>query len=135
MTEPEYTARDALIHVDALLTLLRNEIQQVRDVLPESVTASDALGHVMARLEVLAGKVDEHRAAHDAYGDVYDSGVPVASVADLGGGHRWQMAWHPSPAHPANTPRTLVSGVRLPDGTTGDVIATAVGVLDVVRRS
>lgn len=134
MTEPSYTAADAILHIAACVELLRNEIQQVREALPETVTARDLADHVITRLDGLFAKVTEHQATHGAHGDVYSSGVPVASVVDLAGGHRWQRAWHPAPEYPSNTPRTLVAGIRLPDGSMADVISPAVGVLDVVRR-
>ncbi|CNK44750.1 Uncharacterised protein [Mycobacterium tuberculosis] len=100
------------------------------------MTRTDFADYALACVDRLFRGIQEHQIAHGAHGDHYSTGVPVASVVDLNSvGARWQKVWHPAPDYPANQPRTLVDGLDLGDGTVGAVIASAPGVLDVVRRN
>ncbi|ETZ31178.1 hypothetical protein JF732_18850 [Mycobacterium intracellulare] len=134
MTEPSYTAADAILHTAACVEQMRNEFQRVRDAAPDTATARDFADYVLAYVGRLFEGIQQHQVVHGAHGDHYSSGIPVSTIVDLAGGARWEKAWHPAPAHPLNQPRTLAERIPLGDGSTAAVIASAPGVLDVVRQ-
>lgn len=103
----------------------------LRDNVPPTATAADVAGWAVARLTELLEVIDTHRAALEVHAGTYSTGVPVASVVDVGAGWRWQQIWHPDPPQNRAGPlRDLV----LPDGSPGTIVASAPGVLDVVRQ-
>lgn len=133
--QPSYTAADAILHTAACVEQMRNEFQRVCDAAPDTATARDFAGYAIAYAERVWRGIAEHQVVFGAHGDHYSSGVPVSTTVDLAGGARWEKAWHPAPGHSLNRPRTLADGIPLPDGSVAAVIASAPGVLDVVRRS
>lgn len=130
MTVP-YTTADALLHVSARAQQAIANMTMLRDNLPPAATAADVAGWAVDRLAELQDVVDAHRATLDVHAGTYSTGVPVASVVDVGAGWRWQHIWHPAP--PLNRPGALRE-VGLPDGSRGTIVASAPGVLDVVRQ-
>lgn len=134
MTEPSYTTADALLHTAACVEQMRNEFQRVRDAAPDAATARDFADYALAYVDKLFAGIAQHQVVFGAHGDHYSSGIPVSTTVELAGGARWEKAWHPAPSHPLNRSRTLAEGVPLGDGSTAAVIASAPGVLDVVRQ-
>jgi hypothetical protein len=126
-----YTHADALLHVAARAEQAVANMTTLRDNLPPAVTAADVAAWAADRLQELRDVVDAHRAALDVYASEYSTGLPVASVVALGAGWRWQHIWHPAPAQSRPGP---LRNVVLPDGSHGSIVASAPGVLDVVRR-
>lgn len=133
MIEPSYTAADAILHTAAVVEQMQNELTRVRDAAPDSVTAREFADYAIAYIDRVRRGIAEHQVVFGAHGERYTSEIPVSTTVELGGGHRWEKAWHPAPAHSLNRPRTLVEGVPLPDGSVGAVICCAPGVLDVAR--
>jgi hypothetical protein len=127
----EYTAADALLHVSARAQQAIANATMLRDHLPPALTAAEVAEVSVARLTELLRVVEAHRAALGTDGELYSTGLPVASVVDMGAGWRWQQVWHPDPAQ--NRTGSL-RDVVLPDGSRGQIVVSAPGVLDVVRQ-
>ncbi|ASL08454.1 hypothetical protein MYCODSM44623_01704 [Mycobacterium intracellulare subsp. chimaera] len=132
--QPSYTPHDALLHTAACVERMRNELARVADAAPPATTVRDFADYVLAYVDQIFEGIQQHQVVHGVRGDRYTTGLPLSSIADLGGGYRWEKVWHPAPAHPSNSPRTLCERVPMGDGTFGTVIASAPGQLDVVRR-
>lgn len=136
MTEPSYTINDALLHTAAGVERLANMIAALRDHAPEAMTRTEFADRVLVWVGEVDRTVADHLTAHRARAAHYSTGIPVSSVVDVtAAGHRWEKVWHPVRSHGSNQPRRLVEGVDFGDGTTIDVLASAPGVLDVVRRT
>ncbi|WP_324738667.1 hypothetical protein P6281_06615 [Mycobacterium sp. 5-140-3-2] len=111
-------------------------VAQLRDYAPESMTRTEFADQVLAWLDEMNRTVAEHLTAHRTRAAHYSTGIPVSSVVDVtAAGHRYEKVWHPVPSHESNQPRRLANGADFGDGTTIDVLVSAPGVLDVVRRS
>ncbi|MBZ4618826.1 hypothetical protein [Mycobacterium avium] len=135
MTEPSYTAADALLHTAAGVERLRNMVTQLRDNAPDPMTRNQFADQVLAWLAETQRTVDEHRRQHGGYGERYSTGVPVSSVVEAeAAGYRYEKIWHPDPTHSSNRSRVLAEGVKFSDGVLVDVIVAAPGVLDLVHR-
>ena len=130
MTVP-YTTADALLYVSARAQQAVANATLLRDHLPPALTAAEVAEVSVARLTELLEVVEAHRATLGAHAGTYSTGVPVSSVVDVGAGWRWQHIWHPNP--PQNRAGPLRE-VVLPDGSPGTIVASAPGVLDVVRQ-
>ena len=126
----DYTTDDALLHISARAQQAVANMTMLRDNVPPAATASDVARWAVARLTELQGVVEAHRAALDVYAEKYSTGIPVASVVEVGAGWRWQHIWHPAPAQNRSGP---LRDVTLPDGAPGQIVAAAPGILDVVR--
>ncbi|WP_205843389.1 hypothetical protein, partial [Mycobacterium intracellulare] len=64
----------------------------------------------------------------------YDDGRAVVSKADLDDrGHFLAHVWDPRPDHPTNQPHVVSAGIPF-EGALIDLVVSAPGVLDVVRR-
>lgn len=129
-----YTPQDALLHIAAAIEQMRNELARVADAAPPAATVRDYANCALAYVDRVFAGIQEHQVNHGAHGDHYSTGLPVSTTVSLAGGAKWQKLHHPAPGHPINRPRVLATGVPLGDGSTADVIASAPGVLDVVRR-
>ncbi|UGT94856.1 hypothetical protein KN246_15815 [Mycobacterium intracellulare] len=135
VTEPSYTAADALLHVAAGVERLTNMVTQTCDSAPDTMTRAQFAEQVLAWLAETQRTVDEHRHQHGGYGERYSTGIPVSSVVEAAAaGYRYEKIWHPDPAHFSNRSRVLAEGVEFSDGVLVDVIVAAPGVLDLVHR-
>jgi hypothetical protein len=134
MSVPAYAVKDALLHVAAGVERLSTEVTQWRDHAPDALSRTDFANAVLAALGGLQQMLAEHQVVHGAHGECYTTGIPVASIVEVADGARWEKVWHPNPAHHTSRRRILAEGVPLAGGVAADIIVTAPGQLDVVRK-
>lgn len=134
MVMPAYSLEDALKHVLTHAEFCRARMEQLA-ANPGEMSAADVAQAGAALLQRIKDRLLRHMDAHDVTGPHYDNGLPMYSTAALTPGVVEHVhIWHPDPANEANQPRLIVDA-PLDSGERVQVMVTAPGQLDVVRRT
>jgi len=131
----DYTTTDIIKNARARLRNIATTLTARQERFPGS-EAAEVAELLQAELGGLTADLEQHLAIIGGDPLRYDDGRPVVSMVKLtdDGRHGVVLVWDPRPDHPVNRHHVAAS-VPLEDGTVADVVVSAPGVLDVVRRS